>query len=42
MVINLERGSLVGMILAKTLNGLDAIHRGEATFFVGSPLLFRV
>ena len=29
MVISLERGSPVGMILAKTLNGLDAVHRGK-------------
>ena len=27
------------IILAKTLNGLDVVHREEATFFVGSPLL---
>ena len=39
VIINLERGSIVGMILAETLNGLDIVHRGEVTFFVGSPLL---
>ena len=38
MALNLKRGSLVGMILAKTLNDCDAVHRGEATFFVRSPL----
>ena len=42
MVINLEKGSLISMILAETLNGLDAIHRRETTFFVGSLLLFQV
>ena len=39
MIINLERGSFVNMILAETLNSLDAVHRGEATFFARSPLL---
>ena len=29
MVISLERGSPIGMILAKTLDGLDAVHRGK-------------
>ena len=42
VVNNLERGSLVGMILAETLNGLDAVYKGEATFFVGSPLFLQV
>ena len=42
VVNNLERGSLVGMILAETLNGLDSVYRGEATFFVGSPLFLQV
>ena len=42
VVINLERGSLIGMILVKTLNGLDAVHREVATFFAGSPFLLLV
>ena len=41
VVINLERGSPVGMVLAETFNGLDAFYRWEATFFAGSPLLFQ-
>jgi len=39
LVNNLKKGGFVGMILAKTLNGPDAFHREEATFFAGSPLL---
>jgi len=39
VVNNLGKGSPVGMILAKTLNGLDAIYREEANFFAGSPFL---
>ena len=42
VVNNLDKGSHVGMILAETLNGLDAIHREEANFFAGSPLLLQV
>ena len=42
VVINLERGSPIGMILVKTLNGLDAILREVATFFVESPSLLQV
>ena len=42
VVNNLNKGSPVGMILANTLNGLDTIHREEATFFAGSPLLLQV
>jgi len=38
-VNNLDKGSPAGMILAKTLNDLDAVHREEANFFAGSPLL---
>ena len=38
----LKRGNLVGLILVETLNGLDAFHRKEAGFFVGSPLLLQV
>jgi len=38
----LKRGNPVGLILAETLNGLDAFHRKEASFFVGSPLLLHV
>ena len=30
VVINLERGSPVGMILAKTLNDLDVVHRSSS------------
>ena len=41
VVNNLDKGSHVGMILAETLNGLDAIHREEANFFARSPLLLR-
>ena len=32
----------MGMILAETLNDLDVVHRKEAKFFAGSPLLLRV
>ena len=39
LVNNLKKGGSVGMILAETLNGPDAFHREEVTFFVGSPLL---
>ena len=42
MVSNLRRGSSVDVILAETLNGLDAVHRKEANFFVGSLLLLQV
>ena len=35
----LKRGNPMGLILAETLNGLDAFHRKEASFFAGSPLL---
>ena len=38
----LKRGNSVGLILAETLNGLDAFHRKEANFFAGSPLLLQV
>ena len=34
----LRRGNLVGLILAETLNGLDAFHRKEGSFFARSPL----
>lgn len=37
MVKNLGSGSLVPIILAETLKGLD-VHRKEATFFARSPL----
>ena len=30
----LKRGNPVGLILAKTLNGLDALHRKEVSFIV--------
>ena len=39
VVNNLDKGSFIGMILAKTLSGLDAVHREEANFFTGSPPL---
>ena len=42
VVNNLGSGSLIVLILAETLNGLDAVHKEEATFFVGSPLLLQV
>ena len=35
----LKKGNSVDLILAKTLNGLDAFQRKEASFFTGSPLL---
>ena len=38
----LKKGNQVGLILAETLNGLDAFQRKEASFFVGSPLLLQV
>ena len=42
VVANLRNRNLVGTILAETLNGLDAFHRKEANFFVGSPFLLQV
>ena len=42
MVANLRNRILAGIILAKTLNGLDAFHRKEANIFVGSLLLLQV
>ena len=39
MVKNLGSGNPIAIILAKTLNGLDAIYREEATFFRGNLLL---
>lgn len=42
VVYKLKRGNPVGLILAKTLNSLDAFHRKEGSFFVGSPLLLQV
>ena len=38
----LKRGNLTGLILAETLNGLDAFRRKEAGSFLGSPLLLQV
>ena len=35
----LKKDNPVGLILAETLNGLDAFQRREASFFVRSPLL---
>ena len=42
VVNNLGNGSLIMLILAEILNGLDAVHKEEATFFVGSRLLLQV
>ena len=39
VVYELKRGNPMGLILAKTLNGMDAFHRKEASFFAGSTLL---
>ena len=39
---DLRSGNLASMILAETLNGLDAFHRKEANFFTGSLLLLQV
>jgi len=38
----LKKGNLVSLILAETLNGLDAFQRKEASFFARSPLLLQV
>ena len=38
----LRRGNLVGLIMLKTLNGLDSFHRKEVSFFAGSALLLQV
>ena len=38
----LKRGNPVSLILAVTLNGLDAFHKKEVSFFARSPLLLRV
>ena len=42
VVNNLGRGSPIMLALAKTINGLDAVHREEAKFFLESPLLLQV
>ena len=39
VVKNLGSRSPIAIILVETLNGLDTVHKEEATFFVGSPLL---
>ena len=39
MVVDLRIGNLASMILAVTLNRLDAFHRKEANFFAGNPLI---
>lgn len=41
VVSDLRVGSPMDMILAETCNGLDAIHKKEANFFAGSPLLLQ-
>ena len=38
----LKRGNKVGLILAETLNGLNAFHEKEVSFFMRSPLLLQV
>ena len=38
----LKKSNSMGLILAATLNGLDAFHRKEANFFAGSHLLLQV
>ena len=42
VVYELKKGNLVGLILVETLNGLDAFHRKEGSFFAGSPLFLQV
>ena len=39
VVSDLKSGNPAFMIVVETLNGLDAFHRKEANFFIGSPLL---
>ena len=39
VVADLRNRNLAGMILAETLNGLDAFHRKDTNFFTGSLLL---
>ena len=43
MVKNLGSGTQTPIILALTLNGLDAVHRKEATFIAmrGDPFFFK-
>ena len=38
----IKRGNLMSLILVETLNGLDAFHRKEGSFFARSPLLLQV
>ena len=40
VVSNLRMGSLMGMILAETLNGLAAIQRKEANMILAETLVF--
>ena len=40
VVANLRNRNLAGMILAETLNSLDAFHRKEANFFRYDPYFF--
>ena len=42
VVNNLGKGSPIIIFLAETFNGLDAIHKGEVTFFARGPLLLQV
>ena len=39
VVKNLGSGTPIAIILAKTLNGLDAFHKKDASFFARSPFL---
>ena len=38
----LKKGNPMGLIMAETINGLDAFQRKKASFFLGSPLLLQV
>ena len=38
----LKRGNPLDLILAETLNVLDAFHKKEASFFTGNPFLLQV
>ena len=40
VVSDLKSGNHGCMVIVETINGLDAFHRKEANFFMGSPLLF--
>ena len=42
VVNNLGREIPIIIILAETLNGLDVVPKGEATFFTGNPFLLQI